>query len=301
MTDKPIYDQENREERPAPKKGKKKRRIFAKLVFLLGFLIFIYPVISRLYYRVETTKVVSDFSEGKRQLDQEEINKRYALAKAYNAALSGKTQAFHDPYVDNVEQGVANYAHMLEVREKIGVIRIPSIEVEEPIYAGTSEEVLQKGTGHLEYTSLPIGGESTHAVITGHRGLPDKRIFTPLDKMKEGDVFYIENIKETIAYEVDQIKVIEPTDFEDLKIVEGKDYVTLLTCTPYMINTHRLLVRGHRVPYVPEKAEKEVKEAKSRWWIKIAAIAGGVLLLFLLWLWRRHRRKKGARGREQKA
>lgn len=286
-------ERENKETEQRPRRRLRLSTVFSVLIFLLGLAIFLYPVISRFYYRIETTKVVSDFKEGKEQLNPEEIKRRMALARAYNAMLSGHGQTFHDPYVSNVEEGVANYARMLEVREKIGVIRIPCIDVEEPIYAGTSEDVLQKGTGHMEYTSLPVGGDSTHSVITGHRGLPDKKIFSALNNVKEKDRFYIENIEQILAYEVDQIKVIEPSVFDDLQIVQGKDYVTLLTCTPYMINSHRLLVRGHRIPYVPEVAKQDMNRAQLQFMIKMAVVLLIILLLFLLGLlWWRARRKK---------
>ena len=131
----------------------------------------------------------------------------------------------------------------------MGYIRIPSIKVELPIYHGTSEPVLQVGVGHLENTSLPVGGSSTHAVLTGHRGLPSAKLFTELDMVKVGDVFYIKILGETLAYEVDQILTVLPTEMQALNIEKGKDYVTLVTCTPYAVNTHRMLVRGHRIPY----------------------------------------------------
>ena len=134
----------------------------------------------------------------------------------------------------------------------MGYIRIPAIEVELPIYHGTSESVLQVGVGHFEGTSLPVGGEKYHAVLTGHRGLPSKLLFTDMDKLKKGDVFYIKILGETFpesAYEIDQILTVLPEDTKALSIDSGKDYVTLVTCTPYAVNTHRLLVRGHRIPY----------------------------------------------------
>ena len=131
----------------------------------------------------------------------------------------------------------------------VGHIQIPKIGTDIPIRAGSSEDVLQQGAGHLEGTSLPIGGKSTHTVITAHRGLPNAKLFRNLDQLAYGDVFYISNIKETIAYKVDKIQVVEPSDFEPVLVVENKDYATLLTCTPYMINSHRLLVRGERIPY----------------------------------------------------
>lgn len=184
------------------------------------------------------------------------------LAKIYNDNLGNVTPK--DPYSEEEKhKAIENYAQMLELRTKIGVISIPSIDVELPIYAGTNEEILQKGAGHLEGTSLPIGGESTHTVITAHSGLPSARLFTDLQKVKMGEKFYIDNIAGTLAYQVDHIDVIDPSDFSQLLVVPEKDYATLLTCTPIMINTHRLIVRGHRVPYVPEVDEK-VKEDKGK-------------------------------------
>lgn len=147
-----------------------------------------------------------------------------------------------------------------------------------PIYHGTSEGVLQSGIGHLGNTSLPIGGENTHAVLSGHTGLPNARLLTDLDKLQEGDQFYIHVLDEILAYEVDQIKVVEPDDISDIFIEEGEDYVTLVTCTPYGINSHRLLVRGTRVPYTEEKKEHQVKRQEESTWKQAykEAIAEGV-------------------------
>ena len=188
---------------------------------------------------------------------------------------------------------------MLELRTKIGVIVIPSIDVDLPIYAGTNEEILQKGAGHLEGTSLPIGGESSHSVITAHSGLPSARLFTDLQKVKMGEKFYIENIGGTLAYEVDHIDVIEPSDFQQLLVVPGKDYATLLTCTPIMINTHRLIVRGHRVPYVPEVDDKIMEDKGGNLGIDKRLI---ILLIFAIIILVRYflskRKKKLARKRE---
>ena len=146
---------------------------------------------------------------------------------------------------------------------RMGYLEIPSIEVYLPIYHGTSEGVLQSGIGHLGNTSLPIGGENTHAVLSGHTGLPNARLLTVLDKLQEGDQFYIHVLDEILAYEVDQIKVVEPDDISDIFIEEGEDYVTLVTCTPYGINSHRLLVRGTRVPYTEEKKEHQVRPVQA--------------------------------------
>ena len=243
------------------KKKKKSNKLFI-FIFILGLAIMTYPMISNWYYRIESNNQVADYKEARDLLSDEEIGRRMRLAKIYNDNLGNVTPK--DPYSEEEKhKAIENYAQMLELRTKIGVISIPSIDVELPIYSGTNEEILQKGAGHLEGTSLPIGGESTHTVITAHSGLPSARLFTDLQKVKMGEKFYIENIAGTLAYQVDHIDVIDPSDFSQLLVVPGKDYATLLTCTPIMINTHRLIVRGHRVPYVPEVDEK-VKEDKGK-------------------------------------
>lgn len=173
---------------------------------------------------------------------------------------------------------------MLEVHEQIGHIKIPRINVNIPTYAGTSEEVLQKGAGHLEGTSLPIGGNYTHSVITAHSGLPKAKLFTDLEDLRIGDKFYFYNIEGVLAYQVDQIKVVEPADFSDLLIEPGHDYMTLLTCTPIMINSHRLLVRGHRVDYDPlEEQHLDDLSAKALY-IKYAFYIIIILLIVLIGL-----------------
>lgn len=251
------------------------------LIFLVGFCVLMYPVISRLYYRVESRDVISTFDSEKEKLSKEEVKKRMELAKAYNGSLHN--QVTEDPYSDEKKkEGRAEYARMLEIHEYIGHIQVPSIDVDIPMYAGTAEEVLQKGAGHLEGTSLPIGGLTTHTVITAHSGLPTATLFTDLSKVQIGDKFYIHNFAETLAYQVDQIKVIEPTVFEDLLVVKDKDYATLLTCTPYMINTHRLIVRGHRVEYVKEIVNQELLEGKKNIWYMYLSYVIIFLLLILI-------------------
>ncbi len=235
------------------KKNKKKKmsmrnKYFFALLFALGFFIMSYPFISQWYYRIESGKQIENFDLEANKLVDEEIEERIKLAMAYNSTLD--SSRLWDPFTEEEkEKGVAEYARMLEVEELIGHVRIPKIDEDIPIYAGTGESILQKGAGHLEGSSLPVGGESTHAVITAHRGLPTAKLFTNLNKVQKGDVFFITNIQKTLAYEVDQILTVEPSDFEPVLVQEGMDYVTLLTCTPYMINSHRLLVRGHRVDF----------------------------------------------------
>ena len=203
------------------------------------------------------------------------------LARLYNDSLINVVS--EDPYSENKRaEARARYAYMLEIHEKIGHIQIPKIDIDIPIYAGTSEEVLQIGAGHLEGTSLPIGGNSTHSVITAHSGLPEARLFTDLEKLEIGDKFYVHNISEVLAYQVDSIDVIEPSDFSKLLIVPGHDYVTLLTCTPIMINTHRLLVRGHRVEYVKAVEERIIAENKTSHMYKYLFYLSLVLIIILI-------------------
>lgn len=263
------------------------------LIFVLGLMIAIYPIISNYYYTVENNNQVKDFQEAVSEMPDKEVLERIDLAKAYNDTLDPSRLA--DPYTEREKKGVENYARMLEVREKIGYIDVPKINQQIPVYAGTSEDVLQHACGHLEGTSLPIGGKDTHAVITAHRGLPQVKLFRDLDKMEVGDLFFFTNVKETLAYKVDQILVVEPWDFEPVLVVEGKDLMTLLTCTPYMINSHRLLVRGHRVPYVPEVKE-EIERAKFNY--KSLIVPGIVLavVMLIIFLYIRHRRRRRYEG-----
>lgn len=279
------------------KKKKKSNKLFI-FIFILGLGILSYPMISNWYYRIESNNQVADYKEARALLSDEEIQRRLRLAKIYNDSLGNVTPK--DPYSEEEKhKAIENYAQMLELRTKIGVIVIPSIDVDLPIYAGTNEEILQKGAGHLEGTSLPIGGESSHSVITAHSGLPSARLFTDLQKVKMGEKFYIENIGGTLAYEVDHIDVIEPSDFQQLLVVPGKDYATLLTCTPIMINTHRLIVRGHRVPYVPEVDDKIMEDKGGNLGVDKRLI---ILLIFAIIILVRYllsrRKKKLARKRE---
>ena len=176
-------------------------------------------------------------------------------------------------------------------------VEIPVIDIKVPVYHYTTEEVLQKGAGHLPGSSLPIGGDSCHTVLSAHRGLPSAKLFTDLDRVSEGDVFYIHVLNETLAYEVDLIKVIEPTDTSDLEIIKGKDYATLFTCTPYAVNSHRLLVRGHRVPYSEEQylteQNKTGKINNNMFIMRIVCVLLGIeLALLIVYIGKRLQNKK---------
>ncbi|MGU7877279.1 class C sortase [Streptococcus suis] len=281
----------NQKKSVKPKKKKKKSNLPFYLVFLIGLGILLYPHISNFYYRYEADQLTTSFDQEKQNLTTKEVQERMDLARAFNESLNNVVS--EDPYTKSRhEAGRAEYARMLELHEKMGYVEIPKIDVKIPIYAGTSETVLQKGVGHLEGTSLPVGGSDTHTVLTAHTGLPKARLFTDLTKVKIGDTFYIHNIAETLAYKVDQILVVEPTQFDELLIKPGQDYATLLTCTPYMVNTHRLLVRGHRIPYVAEDHLKAAENAEKRILIRYLLYALGMLVIILLIILFTRRRKK---------
>ncbi len=288
--------------RKQPQQGRRRGRAWPMvLIFVLGLFICSYPFISQWYYRAESRETNIRFDEERKKLQAADIERRMDLARAYNSSIVDLHVL--DPFNKKWQQaGRREYARMLEVHEQIGYVRIPRIQVNEPIYAGVSEEVLQRGIGHLENSSLPVGGQGSHAVLTGHRGLPQRRLFTDLDKLQEGDRFYIHNIQEVLAYEVDQIRTVEPTDFDPIRIVQDQDYVTLLTCTPYMVNSHRLLVRGHRIAYTAAVEEEEFRAGRDnrryRWGFYLLL---PLLLLELYIFWRLRRRQRQLEPLEQGA
>jgi sortase A len=219
-------------------------------VLLLGICVILYPIISAIINKQTQSATISSYQSAVSNLTGKEIEKLKTDAQKYNENLTGAVLS--DPFSGNKDID-SGYGKLLSVGDAMGYIEIPKINVYLPIFHDSSEEVLQKGVGHLPNTSLPIGGKSTHAVLTGHRGLPSSTLFTDLDQLVKGDVFYIHILNEVLAYQVNQIKVVEPDNTKDLTIVPGEDYVTLLTCTPYGINTQRLLIRGTRIEYVPVK------------------------------------------------
>lgn len=272
-------------------KDRLKKNLPFALIFLLGLLIFAYPLISQKYYEIESGNEVVEFRKETESIDKEEVKRRMDLARAYNDTLD--PSRLSDPFTEEEKAGRKEYARMLEVNEVLGHVEIPRIGQDLPIYAGTTDEVLEKGLGHLEGTSLPIGGTSTHAVVTGHRGLPNAKLFRNLDQLVEGDVFYIHNIEGTLAYQVDKIQVVDPSDFDPVLVEEGKDYATLLTCTPYMINSHRLLVRGHRIPYqaAVDDGVANVKRLAPDF-LQLFLILLPIIALLLIIVIRENRRRK---------
>lgn len=237
--------------------------IIRLLVLLVAFAVLLYPTYSRYLNEKNGSKVVSEYDEKSVKLSHAEKEQMLADARAYNQEMLGNIDLI-DPFSQTEPEVDERYESLLNVEGSgmMGYVKIPKINVELPIYHGTSESVLQAGVGHFQGTSLPVGGDSTHTVLTGHRGLPDKTLFTNMDKMEVGDIFYIKVLDATLAYEVDQILTVLPEDTEALSIVPGQDYATLVTCTPFAINTHRLLVRGHRIPY--EEANKKEPDTEIK-------------------------------------
>lgn len=269
--------------------GKKKHPVFLLVIFLVGFAVAMYPVVSQYYYRIESHGINKVFDEKVSKMDKAELAERLRLAQAFNATL--KPSEIVDPFTEQEKKrGISEYANMLKIQERIGYIDIPILNQEIPMYVGISEEILQKGAGLLEGTSLPVGGENTHTVITAHRGLPTAELFTKLDKLKKGNLFYLHVLDQVLAYQVDQIVTVEPTDFEPVLIQQGQDYATLLTCTPYMINSHRLLVRGKRVPYTAPIKEREyaMRKQKGFWlWLWLITVVIVLLLSYRVYCQRR--------------
>jgi sortase A len=283
----------------------KKRKMTIKdiirlLVLFVAFAVLLYPTVSSYVNEKNGSKVVSNYDAESVRLSNAEKEKMLEDARAYNKEMLSNIDLI-DPFSQGETSVDERYESLLNIDGSgmMGYIRIPKIKVEIPIYHGTSESVLQAGVGHFWGTSLPVGGESTHTVLTGHRGLPTKTLFTNMDKLVKGDVFYIKVLDETLAYKVDQILTVLPEETEALSIVPGQDYATLVTCTPYAINTHRLLVRGHRIPY--EEAVKIEKNTSTgielSFTTKVLIVTLGIIFIglviaMLYSLYDKRRRKK---------
>lgn len=229
------------------------------LLVLLGVGLLSYPTVSNWLSEHNSSRVIQEYDEEVAQMNAQQIEEEWQRAEQYNAALAGSS--IKDPFAEDYEESLsADYASVLNLAGDgvIGYIDISDINVHLPIYHGVSEDVLQRGVGHMEQTGLPIGGEGNHSVLTGHSGLSSAKLFTDLAQVQLEDVFLLHVLDQTLAYQVDQILVIEPDQTEALRPVVGEDYVTLVTCTPYAINSHRLLVRGTRIPYVEDMEQVDV-------------------------------------------
>lgn len=278
------------------KKSKKNiRRLVMNLVMtcvLVGGLgAILYPFVYDSLNTILDQQIINYYQKKAVAKDQQQTAAAEAKMKAHNAELAKKKKAVgQDPFEKKNQDKKVKKTTEYFKSHTIASLSIPKIKVKLPVYDETSEILLSKGATLLGGTGYPVGGKSTHSVISAHRGLPSARLFTDLPKLKKGDNFYIHINKKIHAYQVDQIKVIEPTDTSQLQIVPGQDLITLMTCTPYMINSHRLLVRGHRVPYVPAKMAKSIEvNSHYQWWRSIIfitlAVSLGVGLIFLIIYW----------------
>lgn len=242
-------------------RGNSMTTLFLVLMFFAGLSLLLYPTVSNYWNSLHQSRAIAAYVEQVAQIDNETFDQLREQARAYNRTLVGKAYRY-----DMTRQEREEYLGLLNVSGNgiIGYIEIPDIHCELPIYHGTDADALQIGVGHIEGSSLPVGGESTHCAISGHRGLPSAKLFSDLDKLTVGDRFSLRVLDDTLTYEVDQIHTVLPGEMDELEIVEGEDYCTLVTCTPYGVNTHRLLVRGYRVENSTDKEPARVATDETR-------------------------------------
>jgi len=274
------------------------------LLILVGVGLFAYPMVSNYLFSRNASMATVDYDDTIKEIDKSALEHAWAEAQVYNNSLEGNP--VKDPFLKDSGMVMSeDYTQILNLTGKgiMGYVSIPKIGVKLSIYHGTSEEVLQKGAGHLEGSSLPIGGPSCHSVLTAHTGLAHAKMFTDLRNLVVGDSFYVHILDEILAYKVDQIVVVLPEKISELRREPGKDYCTLVTCTPYGVNTHRLFVRGVRTEYVPEVAKKQIEDSRpsAQWFTEYnmliglaagAIIAAGTILILLV-----RRKKKMERRR----
>ena len=259
------------------------------LIFLVGLSLLLYPTVSDYWNSLHQSKAIVEYSRRVEEMDGELYEKLWNEAIEYNRVLADRSDRFEMTRADRQE-----YESLLNVSGNgiMGYIEVPAINCSLPIYHGTNEAVLQTSIGHLEGSSLPTGGAGTHCVVSGHRGLPSARLFTDLDKLTEGDIFILKVLDQTLTYEVDQILTVDPYDLSALAIDPQQDYCTLVTCTPYGINTHRLLVRGHRVENRTQTQDiTEARDISQVNPVLILSLAAGVIIILIIILLVRARRK----------
>ena len=261
------------------------------ILLLIGLSLLLYPTVSDYWNSFHQTRAIATYAENVAALDNASYDAIWDAARQYNRNLCSRSNGLLLS-----EEQKAEYERLLDVSGVgiMGYIEIPEIDVSLPIYHGAEDSVLQVAIGHLEWSSLPVGGQSTHCVLSGHRGLPSAKLFTNLDKLREGDTFLLRVLDEILTYEVDQILIVEPQDTAALEIVEGQDYCTLVTCTPYGINTHRMLVRGHRIDNIEEvKTVRVTADAVQLEPMLVAPVVAipMLLILLILLLLPRHRKK----------
>jgi len=250
---------------------------------LIGIGLLVYPSVANYWNQFHQSQSIMSYSEAVEKMDPNEYKRIMKSAREYNSRLAERGLHFVMTDAERVE-----YEKELNIDGSgiMGYLSVPKFHIRVPIYHGTEEDILQHAIGHLEATSLPVGGENTHTQVSGHRGLPSARLFTDLDKFKEGDTWTITVLNETYTYECDQIRIVEPEDLSELQIVEGEDLCTLITCTPYGINTHRLLVRGHRVPNAQGNADVTADgiQIEPVYIAPVLAIPAIIILLIVLFI-----------------
>ena len=264
--------------------------IILVLIFFVGLSLLLYPTISDYWNSFHQSRAIATYAEAVAELDDEDYEKMWQEAEAYNQKLSNQPNRWN-----LTEEEEEEYNRILDVGGTgiMGYIEIPEIKVSLPIYHGTDEGVLQIAVGHIPGSSLPVGGIGTHSVVSGHRGLPSAKLFTNLDELDEGDVFMIRVLDETLTYEVDKISIVEPDDLTGLEIDPELDLCTLVTCTPYGVNSHRLLVRGHRIPNLEDDSIRVTADAMQvDRMIVASAIAVPILLVLIIWVLVHYRKKK---------
>ena len=267
--------------------------ILLVLILLTGVSLLLYPTVSDYWNSFHQSQAIASYVEAVAEIDNTDYEKMWQEAVAYNEKLKDNSGRW-TPTDEELEE----YERLLNVSDTgiMGYIEIPKIKVSLPIYHGTDEAILQIAIGHIPGSSLPVGGKGTHCVVSGHRGLPSAKLFTDLDQLEEGDLFMLRVLDETLTYEVDQILIVEPSDMSSLEFDEEKDYCTLVTCTPYGINSHRLLVRGHRVANLEESEEIRVTaDAQQIDPVLITPALAGILLVLLLlgtFVWNRVRGRR---------
>lgn len=262
-------------------KKSRKTTIFLAAIFLLGVSLLLYPILSEYWNSLHQSQAIAAYMDAVEEMDSSSYEAMRNAAKAYNAALPEDEARFHPG-----KDGEKEYEDLLDITGTgiMGYVEIPGISVSLPIYHGTDDDILQIAIGHIEGSSLPVGGPGTHCVISGHRGLPSSKLFTDLDQMTEGDIFMLRVLDETLTYEVDQIRIVEPDDLSLLALEEGKDYCTLVTCTPYGVNSHRLLVRGHRIENQTDGSLARITADAVQMDPRLVAMALAVPVLLLLLL-----------------
>ncbi|NWO15096.1 MAG: class C sortase [Virgibacillus sp.] len=272
------------------------KRAIIIIIFLAGLGVFSYPIISNILSTTAHQSAIKEYEQTVEKMDKKEIEEERKQATEHNKKLEGSDVDFVDPYSEegsegNKVAGNKSYYDALNVGKTIGSIEIPKIGTNLPIYHGTGEDVLSKGVGHMENSSFPTGEKGTHSVLTAHRGLPSAKLFRNLDELKKGDQFYVDVLDEKYAYEVYDVVIVLPHETQWLQTEDDEEYMTLLTCEPYMLNTHRMLVKGKRIPYDEAKAEETeaVTEPFNYWYI---AGGAGLLVIFILFWWLKCQKRK---------